>query len=186
VALIIPSVLALISGVTERRTRGNAMGEFSTFRMIGFASGPLRAGFLQVHLGFNATFLVATLILVQTTVGEIPPDPESAVDASQKGDSIGGLPEIRGNSLPSATILALRISTVVLDSSLSMISALENEVNHRLSQTAIGFGVAFSALTVARLVVQIPIRRLSDRIGGNASLWEVWWPSLPSRCSSDS
>ena len=46
-----------------------------------------------------------------------------------------------------------------------MISALENEFNERLSQTALGFGVAFSALTVSRLFVQIPIGRLSDRIG---------------------
>jgi MFS family permease len=44
-------------------------------------------------------------------------------------------------------------------------SALENEFNARLSQTALGFGIAFSALTVARLFVQIPLGRLSDRIG---------------------
>jgi MFS family permease len=183
VALIIPSVLALISGVTVKRTRGNAMGVYSTFRMIGFASGPLLAGFLQVHLGFNATFLVGAaflvvaLILVQLTVGEIPPGSGTVVEgtrtmesARDRVESAGrtedlGRGERQGNSLPSATMLSLMVSTIVLASSLSMISALENEFNRRLSQTAIGFGVAFSALTVARLVVQIPIGRLSDRIG---------------------
>ena len=67
--------------------------------------------------------------------------------------------------LPSATMLALMVSTVVLASSLSMIPALENQFNERLSQTAIGFGIAFSALTVSRLLIQIPVGRLSDRIG---------------------
>lgn len=171
VALIIPSVLALISQVTEKRNRGNAMGVYSTFRMIGFASGPLLAGLLQVHFGFNATFLVgaafliAAWILIRLTVHERPPDPEpqpapgGSVQAGREEEA----PE--PGLLPSSTLLALMFSTIVLASSLSMISALENEFNARLSQTAIGFGIAFSALTVARLVVQIPIGRLSDRIG---------------------
>jgi MFS family permease len=164
-------VLALISQVTEKRNRGNAMGVYSTFRMIGFASGPLLAGLLQVHFGFNATFLVgaafliAAWILIRLTVHERPPDPEpqpapgGSVQAGREEEA----PE--PGLLPSSTLLALMFSTIVLASSLSMISALENEFNARLSQTAIGFGIAFSALTVARLVVQIPIGRLSDRIG---------------------
>jgi MFS family permease len=76
VAMIIPSVLALISQVTVKRSRGNAMGVYSTFRMVGFATGPLLAGILHVKFGFNATFvvgaafLVVAMILVQTTVKE--------------------------------------------------------------------------------------------------------------------
>lgn len=171
VALIIPSVLALISGVTEKRTRGNAMGVYSTFRMIGFASGPLLAGFVHVHFGFRATFfvggafLIVALVLVQVTVQEVPPDREHpANSATQKGQTEEDR-KVPASFLPSSTMLALMLSTIVLASSLSMISALENEFNARLSQTAIGFGIAFSALTVARLIVQIPIGRLSDRIG---------------------
>ncbi len=44
-------------------------------------------------------------------------------------------------------------------------TALENEFNARLQQTALGFGIAFSALTFSRLIVQIPLGRLSDKIG---------------------
>ncbi len=50
-------------------------------------------------------------------------------------------------------------------SAFSMITTLENEFNARLQQTALGFGIAFSALTVTRLIFQIPLGRLSDRIG---------------------
>lgn len=165
VAMIIPSVLALISGVTVKRNRGNAMGVYSTFRMVGFASGPLLAGFLHVHFGFNsafvvgAAFLVVALILVQVTVKEKVPEEETSTAPNAPPA------ERAPSALPSATILGLMVSTIVLACSLSMMAALENEFNERLSQTAIGFGVAFSALTVARLCVQIPIGRLSDRIG---------------------
>jgi MFS family permease len=62
-------------------------------------------------------------------------------------------------------MLALMLSSVVLASSLSMIAALETDFNARLEQTALGFGIAFSALTISRLIVQIPMGRLSDRIG---------------------
>ena len=166
VAMIIPSVLALISGVTEKGTRGNAMGVYSTFRMVGFATGPLLGGLLHVYFGFNAAFLAGAgfltvaILLVQFTVH----------DAEEPGPPSAGRPTVkeekpRASLAPTATNLVLMASTVVMASSLSMISALENEFNARLSQTALGFGVAFSALTVSRLFVQIPLGRLSDRIG---------------------
>lgn len=159
VALIIPATLALISEVTEKRNRGNAMGVYATFRMVGFATGPLLAGALHVSFGFNAAFLAGAAfltmawLLIHFTVRETgkPPAPERTPAA----------PKIR----PSTTTLALMFGTIVMAGSLAMISALENEFNHRLDQTALGFGIAFSALTLARLVVQIPLGRLSDRIG---------------------
>jgi MFS family permease len=159
VALIVPAALALITGATETRTRGNAMGVYSTFRMIGFATGPLLAGLLQVHVGFNATFLLgaafvgAAYFLVRGTVREVPVAREGRTNRGLLG------------TWPSTSILVLMFASIVLASSLSMISALENEFNARLAQTAIGFGIAFSALTISRLFVQIPIGRLSDRTG---------------------
>lgn len=162
VAMIIPAVLALITGATEKRTRGNAMGVYSTLRMVGFASGPLLAGAIHVHFGFTpafivgAGFLVVAMLLVQYTVKE---DSRYLEEYSTDGAVL------KSFSAPTPTNLVLMFSTIVMASSLSMMSALETEFNHRLSQTALGFGVAFSALTVSRLFVQIPVGRLSDRIG---------------------
>ena len=46
-----------------------------------------------------------------------------------------------------------------------MMTTLEEQFNTRLNQTALGFGVAFSALMISRLIFQIPLGRLSDYIG---------------------
>ena len=47
----------------------------------------------------------------------------------------------------------------------TMMSTLEVQFNDRLHQTAFAFSVAFSALMVSRLLAQIPLGHLSDRIG---------------------
>jgi MFS family permease len=49
--------------------------------------------------------------------------------------------------------------------SVTLIASVEPELNERLGQTAVGFGLAFSMLTVGRVIFQIPIGNLSDRVG---------------------
>ncbi len=66
----------------------------------------------------------------------------------------------------------LGAAVFVMALSVGLISALETEFNRRLAQNAIGFGVAFSMLTVARLIFQIPLGHLSDRIGRKGLI--VW------------
>lgn len=179
VAMILPPVLAIISSVTEIRNRGNAMGVYSAFRMTGFAMGPVVGGVVHEHFGFDVVFLIgagfllSALVLVQVTVKDVPVaragSPESGADdgagkAAARRSAARPLGRLR-RLLPSATMLSLMVATIVMAGSLSMISALENQFNAKLSETAFGFGVAFSALTVSRLIVQIPIGRLSDRVG---------------------
>jgi MFS family permease len=62
-------------------------------------------------------------------------------------------------------IAVLGVAILLMSSAYSMMSALENEFNSRLNLTAFQFGIAFSALTVSRLIFQVPIGRLSDRTG---------------------
>ena len=51
--------VALMAAVTEKSTRGGAMGLYNTMRVVGFAVGPLIGGFLQVYYGFEVSFYVA-------------------------------------------------------------------------------------------------------------------------------
>jgi MFS family permease len=162
VAITVPAALALMTSATEKRTRGGSMGIYSAMRMVGFALGPLIGGYLQVTYGFTSVFIaggvtvLAGALMVQLFVDE-PAEPN-------RGQDQGPL-HLFDFNLFNREIVSLGAATFLMASAYSMITTLENEFNARLDQTAIGFGIAFSALTFSRLIFQIPLGRLSDRIG---------------------
>jgi MFS family permease len=161
-ALTIPASMAIMTAVTERRTRGGAMGVFTTFRMLGFALGPLIGGLIQVRFGFTAAFLtgtgflVAGLVAVQLWVEDPPAERDAAVGAEFRTFD---------PDLLSGGLLALGVAMFVMAAAIAMMSTLENAFNQRLGESAVGFGIAFSALTVSRLLSQVPLGSLSDRVG---------------------
>lgn len=161
VALTVPASLAVMSGGSERRSRGGSMGFYSTLRMVGFAAGPAFGGYLQVRHGFQAAFLAGTALLLLSTllVQLFVKEPHVGRAAVQNRYRLLDRRLIGGG------IALLGLATFFMANAYSMLSALENEINLRLSQTAIGFGVAFSALTISRLIFQMPLGRLSDHIG---------------------
>jgi MFS family permease len=162
VALTIPASLALMASATEKRTRGGSMGVYTSMRMVGLAIGPLIGGFLHDHVGFNAAFYTGAaftflgLILVHFWVHETP-------DVGRA--KAAGTFRVLDRELLTAGIIGLAIATFLMASSFSMMSALEKQFNQRLGQGAFGFGLAFSALMVSRLLAQVPLGWLSDRIG---------------------
>lgn len=157
----LPASMALLRSATSFGLRGGAMGVFTTFRMVGFSIGPLLGGWLYVRYGFEAVFWVGAGMVVLGVVAvqgwvEEPEKPEGTVGRAFR---------LFDRSLYDRGLVALGIATFVMASALVMMSALENEFNARLDQTALGFGVAFSALTVTRVVFQVPLGRLSDATG---------------------
>ena len=163
VSLTVPASLTLISSSTSTATRGRTMGFYSTLRLIGFAIGPLVGGFLQLRYGFNTSFFVGAgailfaALLVQIWVHESP------------------APEIHKNprtetrlfdpSIWNKGIISLGAAMFMMACAYSLLGTLENEFNARLQQTVLGFGIASSALTVSRMLVQSPLGYLSDKIG---------------------
>ncbi len=162
VALTIPTSMALMAVATRRETRGSSMGIYSTMRMVGFAGGPLISGFLLVTFGFTSVFITGAafvllgLIVVTLWVKE-PPAVENAGHAERF--------RVFDPKLLNPGIVGAGLATFLMASSFSMMTTLEHQFNERLDQTALGFSVAFSALMVSRLLFQVPLGRLSDRIG---------------------
>ena len=160
VALTVPASLALLAAGTMRGSRGGTMGFYTTLRMVGFAIGPLLGGYLQVRFGFETAFITGTVLLllgallVQFWVHDRPARRENR-DRFKILDR-----RLLGNG-----IVFLGLAMFLMASAFSMMTALENEFNARLQQTALGFGIAFSALTVSRLIFQLPFGRVSDLIG---------------------
>lgn len=163
VAFTVPASLAVMAEASQRSTRGGSMGFYSMFRMAGFALGPLIGGLLQVHAGFDAAFLVGGgllilgMLMVHFWVKEPDPPKRSEMAAASF--------VFFDRKLLSGGLIFLGLSMFMMSSAFSMMSALENEFNSRLQQTAVGFGIAFSALTASRFLFQLPFGRLSDRIG---------------------
>ncbi len=183
-ALTVPASLALMAGSTRRETRGLSMGTYTTFRMAGFSIGPLLGGLLYDHISFNASFFVggAFIFLGFLMVLKLVKDgdsggrrPAGGGDQADQGSRAGGTfgrraspaPRVRiiDLSLISSTIAAAGFATLAMAIAFSMVITLENQINARIGQSASTFGLAFSAMMASRLVFQIPLGRLSDRIG---------------------
>jgi len=162
VAMTIPASMALMATSSNQKTRGGSMGIYSTSRMAGFALGPLIGGFLYDRFGFDTAFYVGAaliavaLMLVQLMVKEIP--------QQNAGHPVHRL-QMFDRRLLNVGILATALATFMMAGAFAMMTPLEARFNARLHETALEFGVAFSALMASRLVLQIPIGRLSDRFG---------------------
>ncbi|HZD03950.1 MAG TPA: MFS transporter [Longimicrobiales bacterium] len=162
VAMTVPTSMALMATATTRGTRGGSMGIYTTGRMVGLAAGPLLGGFLYDHVGFEPSFylagglLVLGAILVGAWVDEVP---------NRGGGPDRGPFRIFDRSLLSPAILGVALATFVMATAFTMMATLEAEFISRLRGTAFGFGAAFSALMVTRLLLQVPLGSLSDRFG---------------------
>jgi MFS family permease len=162
VALAVPATMAILANRTERETRGGSMGIFSTFRVSGLAVGPLIGGYLYEHFGYNAAFFSGAaliflgVVLVQIWVDEVRLESSGGEERSF---------QIIDRELLSPAILALAFASFIMASAFTLIVPLEQDFNQRLNESAFMFGVAFSALMVARILTQIPLGRVSDHIG---------------------
>jgi MFS family permease len=162
VAMTVPTSMALMATATARSSRGGSMGIYTTGRMVGLASGPILGGFLYDRLGFEPSFYIAAALLllgaalVHLWVHEVPADTSTTADKPFR---------IFDRELLSPGILGVGLATFFMATAFTMIATLEPQFNKRLNIGAFAFGIAFSALMVARLVFQVPFGWLSDRVG---------------------
>ena len=162
VAITIPAAMSLMAAITKKETRGGAMGVYSTFRMMGFVAGPLLGGFILDHFGFDAAFYTGSgFILLAMLLVQIWVDDVRIIFKDNKRPRT----KIIDKELLSPGILSAGVATFLMASAFSMVTTLENEFNSKLGISAFGFGFAFSMLMVGRLLLQVPLGRLSDFIG---------------------
>jgi MFS family permease len=162
-ALEIPPTMAIMTIVTRKETRGGGMGIYTTMRMGGLATGPLIGGYLHTRYGFETAFftgaaiLFASIPLVQIWVNPRRTSAEPK-ERARPGFFVPSL-------LFDPGILSAAFATFVMAAAFTLITTLENEYNRRLNINAFHFGLAFSSLMISRLVFQIPVGHLSDRLG---------------------
>ena len=162
-ALTVTASMAIMATSTDRKTRGGSMGVFSTSRMLGLSTGPLLGGYLYDRFGFNAAFYAGTafvvlgIILVQLWIKEKP----VLLNNPSKRPAF----KVIDRKLLTPGIVSAGFSIFIMAAAFSMVTPLEKQFNMRLHESAFSFAIAFSAVLFSRLVFQIPLGRLSDRLG---------------------
>jgi len=175
-ALTIPATVALVNEyAASADKRGGNFGVFNTFRLIGFGFGPVLAGIvveggpydlsavgLPIVNGFDAAFAAAcfgaylSFVLVYVLVHD-------AADAAAAGDDVSI--RVRGDDRLFDPVFVLGVATVAMGLCIALYATLQNQVNLRLDQAPVWFGIQFAAVTIANVALQVPIGRASDRIG---------------------
>jgi DHA1 family multidrug resistance protein-like MFS transporter len=157
----IPTSVALLTLGSQQESRGRAMGLYTTFRIIGLSIGPLVGGALHDPLGFSATFYAAAGVTLLGAVMVwiwVENKKETAEEVAETHERFG-------RQFFNGGILALGFATFVMAGSFSMMVTLEKQYAVRLHETALAFGTAISALMFSRIVLQVPLGWLSDRVG---------------------
>jgi MFS family permease len=176
-AFTIPCTVALVNELATTATRGNNFGIYNTFRLAGFGFGPLVAGLVveggeydlsalgvEATLGgFDAAFGVAVLgaAISIGMVGLLVSDPEETTAAAADDLSVA----VRDPNGGLDPVFTLGVATVLMGIGIAVFATLENSINARLDQGEFLFGLQFGAVVIANVVFQVPIGRLSDRVG---------------------
>ena len=175
-ALIIPATVALVNEYAASDSdRGGNFGVYNTFRLIGFGFGPVLAGLvveggpydlspvgLSTLDGFDAAFVAAcagaylSFALVFLLVRD-------AAESSAASDDLSI--RVRGEDRLLDPVFALGLATVAMGLCIAMFATLQNQVNVRLDQAPLWFGIQFGAVTIANVILQVPVGQASDRIG---------------------
>lgn len=174
-ALTITASIALVSELSENNSRGNNMGIYNSFRLVGFGVGPLISGvlaesgpytlpFLGTINGFVASFYFASAAALLSTilVTLLVNDPEDTEPNERK--MVIRLKARDENRLLDP-IFTLGLATLIMSFGFSLLAPIETETNQRLSQGAFLFSVEFSAMIGALAIFQPLIGKLSDKYG---------------------
>jgi MFS family permease len=176
-SLIIPATVALVNEYASADAdRGGNFGVYNTFRLIGFGFGPVLAGAvveagpydlspigLPVVDGFDAAFAAAcggaylSFALVLLLVRD-------AAESSEASDDLSIRVRGEGDRLLDP-VFALGLATVAMGLCIALYATLQTQVNARLDQAPLWFGLQFAAVTIANVLLQVPVGQASDRIG---------------------
>jgi MFS family permease len=189
-ALTITAGIALVNELSAGLSRGQNMGIYNSFRLVGFGAGPLAAGLIleagpyrlpetlaavlgsAAMSGFQATFILAALLALVSAglVALLVRDPAETTPTTRRLALRLRAPKGSGRLLDA--IFTLGLATFVMSSCISLLSAIEPAVNARLGQGPVLFAVQFATFIGALAAAQPFIGKVSDRVGRKTFI--VW------------
>lgn len=176
-ALALPASMGIVNDITRQSDRGGNMGIFNSVRLLGYVIGPVLGGFLISNgpylvalrgfsaeiSGFQVAFWGAGLFafvgvaLVLAFVTE--PTTESTTTENSRSLMILGRNQLLH------PVFALAVATFLMSMTVDLIVALQSDINAHIGQTASEFGLQYSALILAVVLLMVPFGMASDRFG---------------------
>ena len=172
-AFTITASVALVSELSIGGGRGQNMGVYNSFRLVGFGGGPLLAGVVMeggpyalpgglMLDGFTACFYIAAgAALVSTVMVMLLVEDPAETKPTTRSMAIA----VRGEGQAFDPIFSLGVSTFLMTSCIALLSSIEPEVNARLDQGPVLFAIQFATFIGALAVVQPLVGRASDTYG---------------------
>ncbi|MDK2913046.1 MAG: hypothetical protein PWR29_2003, partial [Methanolobus sp.] len=158
VGAAVPAIVAMVTHFSTSRTRGKAIGIYSSLRGLGFGSGPIVAGAVVNYYGFGPAFYVCAslgilstflvLFFVRETHGSVPEDVSAGISVSRD---------------PQFFVLAVAMFMMMVG--IMIIFAFLPEYKIRLDASELSLSIAVSAYVFVRVLFQTPMGVISDRMG---------------------
>ena len=175
VALTIVGSVALVSELSPKISRGQNMGVYNSFRLIGFGTGPLIAGAVVTGgpyllpgglevTGFEASFYGSAVaaFLSAVLVHLMVSDPED-IHPSDHNIHLHIRSKEPGKLLD--PIFTLGVASLLMAACIALLAPIEPIVNERLDQGPLLFAVEFAAFIGTQALVQPLLGSLSDSYG---------------------
>jgi MFS family permease len=157
VGATVPAIVAMVTHLSSKSTRGTAIGIYSTVRGFGFGTGSIAGGVIASYFGYTTAFYVcallglASFILISFFVSETHNGQSSSVSPKEPAKGF------------QFTILS--IAMFMMMAGIMIIFAFLPEYGSRLGTGEISLSIAVSAYVIVRVLFQTPMGMLSDKFG---------------------
>lgn len=179
VAFTIPATLALVNELSTDATRGGSMGVFNTLRLVGYGIGPATAGAVvsagpytvavagtPVGLsGFDVAFYAAALAAFTGFLLVVLFVNESERTHADAGDDIAIAVMATDDARLLDPVFTLGVATLFMATGIGLFTTIQPEINARLGQGPLLYGIEFGAFVVGQVFLQAPVGSASDRYG---------------------
>jgi MFS family permease len=157
VGATVPAIIAMVTHLSSKSTRGTAIGIYSTIRGFGFGTGSIAGGVIASYFGYVTAFYVcallglASFILISFFVSETQNGQSPSLSSKEPAKSF--------------QFIILSIAMFMMMAGIMIIFAFLPEYESRLGTGEVALSIAVSAYVIVRVLFQTPMGMLSDKLG---------------------
>lgn len=159
VGAAVPAIVAMVTHFSTSRTRGKAIGIYSSLRGLGFGSGPILAGAVMNYFGFGTAFYVCAFLGILSTLLVLFFVHETHGIVAENNVSSG----VSAARDPQFFVLAIAMFMMMVG--IMIIFAFLPEYKLTLGASELSLSMAVSAYVFVRVLFQTPMGIISDRLG---------------------